>query len=193
MDSQIRAHFKKKSTLYREQCPEKCAEFDEKLAKIDPATIVYVNESGLDQSLFRLHARAPRGEKVYAKIPGARAHRLNIIGALMSKKFFAPLTFRGSCNIDVVNYWFKNILLPEIPKGTTIVMDNASFHKDESTLKLIEDDGCHVLFLPPYSPERNKIENYWHVVKSKARPLIQGINRTLEEFDILVGEILMTI
>ena len=152
-----------------------------------------MDESGLDQSLFRLRARAPRGEKVYAKIPGVRTRRLNIIGALMSKKFFAPLTFIGSCNTDVVNYWFKNILLPEIPKGTTIVMDNASFHKDESTLKLIEDAGCHVLFLPPYSPERNKIENCWHVVKSRARPLIQGINRTLEEFDILVGEILMTI
>ena len=73
------------------------------------------------------------------------------------------------------NTWLEHILIPNIPKGSTMVMDNAAFHKLIRTGEIIEEAGCHLLFLPTYSPDMNPIENCWHTLKSKLRPLIQNI------------------
>jgi transposase len=63
----------------------------------------------------------------------------------------------------------NSFLLSEIEAGTTIVMNNASFHKSRETKELIEKHACKLLFLPPYSPELNPIEYLWHVLKSKLK------------------------
>lgn len=91
----------------------------------------------------------------------------------MGKQFIAPFTFKGGCNADVFNTWLEHVLLPVLPIGTTIVMDNAAFHKSAKTKALIEQCGCHLLFLPTYSPDLNPIEHWWHKIKSILRPLIQ--------------------
>jgi transposase len=91
----------------------------------------------------------------------------------MNGAFMAPFTFQGGCNADVFNTWLEKVLLPTLPKGTTVIMDNATFHKSIKTKKLIEKFGCHLLFLPTYSPDLNPIEHWWHKIKSILRPLIQ--------------------
>jgi transposase len=105
-------------------------------------------------------------------------------------KFMAPFTFQGGCNADVFNTWLKNILLPELPKGTTVVMDNAAFHKSAKTRELIEGAGCFLLYLPTYSPDFNPIEHCWHTLKSRLKPLIQHCNSNMQK---LIGECLLTI
>lgn len=134
---------------------------------------MYIDEAGIDNRLYREHARAPRGQKVYAEIPGKKRERVSVIGALMEGTFIAPFTFEGGCNADVFNVWLEAVLLPTLSKGTTLVMDNAAFHKSPKTRELIEDFGCHLLFLPTYSPDLNPIEHWWHKIKSILRPLIQ--------------------
>jgi transposase len=64
-----------------------------------------------------------------------------MIGGWMNHKFIAPFTFQGGCNSNVFNTWLENILLPDLPKGTTVVMDNAAFHKSARTRELIEGSG----------------------------------------------------
>jgi hypothetical protein len=64
---------------------------------------VYVDEAGVDNRLYREYARAPRGEKVYADIPGKKRERISMIGGLIGRKFVAPLTFTGECNKEVFN------------------------------------------------------------------------------------------
>ena len=91
----------------------------------------------------------------------------------MGKQFIAPFTFQGGCNADVFNTWLERVLLPSLPIGTTIVMDNAAFHKSAKTKALIEQYGCHLLFLPTYSPDLNPIEHWWHKIKSILRPIVQ--------------------
>jgi len=91
----------------------------------------------------------------------------------MKETFLAPFTFQGGCNSDVFNAWLENVLLPTLPKGTTIVMDNAAFHKSAKTRELIEKFGCYLLFLPSYSPDLSPIEHWWHKIKSILRPIIQ--------------------
>lgn len=144
----------------------------------------------MDNRLFRPYARALRGTKVYADIPGKKRERYSMIGGWMNKKFIAPFTFQGGCNSNVLNIWLEKILLLEIPKGTTIVMDNAAFHKSQKTKELIENAGCHLLFLPTYSPDLNPIEHCWHTVKSRLRPLIQNIQNNFQE---IIGMCLLTL
>jgi len=85
----------------------------------------------------------------------------------------APCWFKGYCNTEVFNLWVEQILVPELKIGQTVILDNASFHKSATTIKLIENAGCKVLFLPPYSPQDNKIEHKWFPIKNAARKIMQ--------------------
>jgi transposase len=83
-------------------------------------------------------------------------------------------------NIDANTFytWVVQDLLPKVPKGSVIVMDNASFHKRDDIREAIEKAGSILEFLPPYSPDLNPIEHKWAQLKSirrKNRCSIQGI------------------
>lgn len=134
---------------------------------------MYIDEAGVDNRLYREYARATLGEKIYADIPGKKRERISMIGGLIGRKFIAPMTFNGGCDNVVFNVWLEQILLPQLSLGTTIVMDNAAFHKNVKTKELIERAGCHLLYLPTYSPDLNPIEHCWHKVKSILKPLTQ--------------------
>ena len=181
---------KKKTTLYKERDEAKRAEFIKTISAIAPETIVFIDEAGVDNRLFRAYARAPRGVKIYADIPGKKRERHSMIGGWMNHKFIAPFTFQGGCNANVFNTWLENILLPELPKGTTVVMDNAAFHKSARTRELIEGAGCFLLYLTTYSPDFNPIEHCWHTLKSRLKPLIQHCLSNLQK---LIGDCLLTI
>jgi transposase len=67
-------------------------------------------------------------------------------------------------------------LIPQLEMGDIIILDNATFHKGESIKEIVEESGCELLYLPPYSPDLNKIENWWAVLKT-------GMKQRLIEFD----------
>ena len=91
------------------------------------------------------------------------------ICALKEKQLFAPFTFDGSCNKDLFKMWLEKCLLPKLEKGDIIVIDNASFHKGEDIRKMVEKAGCEIWYLPAYSPDLNKIENWWAVLKTSMK------------------------
>lgn len=80
--------------------------------------------------------------------------------------------FEGSCNTQVFNTWLEEMLVPDLVPGKVVILDNASFHKSTRTIELIEAAGCRVLFLPPYSPDYNPIEHFWHKLKSAVKKLL---------------------
>jgi transposase len=133
---------------------------------------VYIDEAGVDHRLYRAYGRALRGVQIPAHIPGKRGVRVSMVAGWYQKKLIAPLTFEGGCDQIVFNTWLETVLLPELPSETTIVMDNAAFHKTPQTQALIEAAGCHLLYLPTYSPDLNPIEHCWHTIKSWLRPRI---------------------
>jgi len=71
------------------------------------------------------------------------------------------------------------ILLPDLEQGTTIVIDNASFHKSLKARKFIKDAGCNLIYLPPYSPDLNPIEHYLHKIKTAIRKKMRDTREAL--------------
>ncbi len=92
---------------------------------------------------------------MFAEKPAFKKKRISIIGALNQGKVGAPCAFEGYCNSELFEAYVENILIPELKIGQTVILDNASFHKSVKIRKLIENVGCNVLFLPPYSPDLN--------------------------------------
>ncbi|WP_349292735.1 IS630 family transposase [Wolbachia endosymbiont of Frankliniella intonsa] len=161
----------------------------DKISKIEHSSILYIDEAGVDNKLYREYGRAPRGKKIYADVPGRTRERISIVAGWIGMRFIAPMTFKGGCEKEVFNILLEKMLLPKLPLGTTIVMDNATFHKTTKTKSLIESFGFHVLYLPTYSPDLNPIEHCWHTIKSRLRPLMYKCT----DLQLLVGNTIMEI
>lgn len=95
-----------------------------------------------------------------------------------NQAILAPLTFKGSCNTALIEGWVEHGLVPQLTPGQVVILDHASFHKSDTIRDLIEQAGCQVLFLPPYSPDLNKIEKFRARMKHYVR-------KTLHQFDNL--------
>ena len=134
---------------------------------------MYLDESGVNRYIFREYGRGKRGKKVMGEVSGTRFVRKSIIAALSENHFFAPMTFEGTCETNLFNAWLREVLIPELQPGQVLILDNASFHKSLGTKRLIEESGCHLLFLPPYSPDLNPIEKCWANLKNKVKELLR--------------------
>jgi isftu1 transposase len=138
-----------------------------------------MDESGIDSNMERQYARAKRGNQVKSEVCGKKGERTSLISAFIhhTKTLIAPYVFNGYTDAIRFNGWLKECLLPTLKKGTTIIMDNAAFHKTKRTKELIEAVGCKLLYLPPYSPDLNPIEKQWAKVKVKYKTgKYEGLN-----------------
>jgi len=90
----------------------------------------------------------------------------------MGRTIVAPLQYDGMMDSTLFETWFTTRLLPSLQKNTIIVMDNASFHRKRKLFPLAQQAGFHLVFLPPYSPEFNPIENFWAWLKRYLRKSI---------------------
>lgn len=110
-----------------------------------------------------------RGARFHALKSGRRESRVNMIAALCNQQLIAPFTVEGACNRTVFETWLDTCLLPVLKPGQVVVLDNATFHKGGRIEQLIQSVGCQLLYLPPYSPDLNKIEKCWSWIKSRIR------------------------
>ena len=134
-----------------------------------------MDECGIDTYLYREYGYAPRGQKVYDQISGRKYKRCGIVAAKMGDKIRAPFQYSGTMNSTLFEFWFSELLLPSMEKGTVIVMDNASFHSKKRLFSAATNYSCKLLFLPPYSPELNPIEKFWAWLKCFLRKILPSV------------------
>jgi transposase len=128
-----------------------------------------MDESGVDDMLYRQYGRAPRGAQVYDDISGRRTNRISIIAATNQNRWVAPLRFEGYCTTEVVDAWGESCLAPCLKPGQVVILDNASFHKASRIEQIAQSKGAKLLPLPTYSPDLNPIEQRWGVTKARLR------------------------
>lgn len=156
---------------------------------IDPANIVYSDETGIDDNEVPATGWAPRGERCHAQKKAERKTRYNVVAALNLNSLFAPFIFEGYSSASTYETYVEHVLVPTLKPGMVFVIDNASFHKSKKVINLIETAGCKVIFLPPYSPDFNPIEHHWTAIKNAIRKAAEHLKDFYEAAIQALGEI----
>ena len=120
----------------------------------------------MDDNEFYEYAYAPRGIRYDEANPGHKDERISMIGSLCQRKFDAPFMFEGHCNTKLFERYFEKVLLPTLKPESVVIIDNAAFHKSVKIEKMAKDNGHRLLYLPPYSPDFNRIEKFWPKIKT---------------------------
>ena len=151
----------------------------EYIKKNSSKNIIYADESGFSENTYNPHSWSKRGDKIYGEKHGKRSKRTNLIMALRGKKWLAPVLFVGSCTAKLVEEWLENHLFKELKSTSLIILDNAPFHRKNILHEIANKHGHKILFLPPYSPDFNPIEQSFGTLKRKR--LYSNKNQTIEE------------
>ena len=130
---------------------------------------MFIDESHASTSMARLRGWGPRGQRVIGSVPQGHYKIQTMLAGIRLSGPVAPLVFDGAINGEAYTAWVEQFLIPELHPGDVVVADNLSSHKNAKAKELIEAEGCRVLFLPPYSPDFNPIEEMWSKVKAYLR------------------------
>lgn len=138
--------------------------------------LVFLDESGVTTEMTRRYGRAPRGERVAEATPAGRWKIVTLLGAITLQGLLATMTIESPTDGDVFLAYLEQVLCPQLQPGHVVVMDNLSAHKVAGVRQLIQARGAQLLYLPPYSPDFNPIEQCWAKIKeilrsAKARTL----------------------
>jgi transposase len=155
--------------------------------KLDPRRLVFIDETWAKTNMTRTHGRAPRGERLVAKVPHGHWTTMTFIAALRWDRIDAPLVLDGPINGEWFTAWVEQALIPTLSPGDVVVLDNLGSHKGKAARAAIRKAGAHLIFLPPYSPDLNPIEQ----VFSKLKTLLKKANtRTVEDTWRRIGALL---
>ncbi len=130
---------------------------------------VFVDECSTNISLSPIYARAPKGERAHGKAPRNWGKNVSLICAIDSGGVKPSMSVEGAVNAKAFEAYVERFLIPTLKRGQIVVMDNLSVHKSRRVERLVEDAGCELLFLPPYSPDLNPIEEAFSKVKGILR------------------------
>jgi transposase len=148
---------------------------------LDVRRLVFVDECGTHASLAPLYAWAPRGRRAYAKVPRNRGKNTTLLASMSAEGMGPCVAVEGTTTAEVFEAYVEQALAPTLKEGQSVVMDNLSAHKGKKVRQLVEARGCQLLFLPPYSPDLNPIEEAFSKVKASLRRARARSRETLVE------------
>ena len=157
---------------------------------LDPARLVFVDETWAKTNMARTTGYAPRGERLVEAVPHGHWHTTPFLGGLRADGFVAPVVIDGAVNGELFRAYVRQHLAPALRPGDVVVMDNLGSHKVAGVRDAIEAAGGRLLYLPPYSPDPNPIENavskLKRLLRTAAERTVEGlwgrIGRLLDEF-----------
>jgi transposase len=139
-------------------------------------------------NMARLRGRAPKGERLRAAIPHGHWKTTTFIGALRLNGLTAPMVLDGPINSLWFQAYVDQVLVPTLAPGDVVIMDNLSSHRRPGVRAAIEAAGARLLYLPPYSPDFNPIENAFAKFKALLR---KAAERTVERLWAAIGRLLV--
>jgi len=137
--------------------------------RIDPARLVFIDETWAKTNMTRAYGRAPRGQRLVAKVPHGRWRTLTFLAALRHNRLEAPCVFDGPINGELFLTYVEQVLVPTLRPGDIVVLDNLGSHKGKVVRQAIRAAGAKLFFLPPYSPDLNPIEQVFAKLKTLLR------------------------
>ncbi|BAC89668.1 glr1727 [Gloeobacter violaceus PCC 7421] len=149
---------------------------------------MYVDQSGMDERDDYGYGWSPSGERFYGLKAGRRQGRINMIAGYRAGQLIAPFTVEGACNRTVFEIWLESCLIPVLQPGEWVILDNATFDHGGRIVALIEAAGAHVLYLPPYSPDLNRIEKCWAWLKSRIRKRLRDCGHLRNAMDAVLKQ-----
>ena len=136
---------------------------------MDAGRFVFLDETGLNTKMTRLYGRAPRGERLVAAVPHGHWRTTTFIAGLRQSGVIAPLVLDGPMTGAAFRAYVEQALVPALKPGDVVVMDNLAAHKVAGIEEAIVLAGASLLYLPPYSPDLNPIEQLIAQLKALLR------------------------
>lgn len=136
---------------------------------LDPDRLVFIDETGANTKMARLRGRAPRGERCRASVPHGHWKTTTFTAGLRRSGMMAPMVLDGPMDGVAFLAYVEQVLVPELTQGDVVVMDNLPAHKVGGVRHAIEAAGASLLYLPPYSPDFNPIEQAFSKLKAILR------------------------
>ncbi len=130
---------------------------------------MFVDEMGTNTSLSPLYGWSKVGERLRAKAPRNWGKNVTLICSITTEGMGPSLAIEGPTTREVFELYIEEVLAPSLCTGDVVVMDNLSSHKSQRVRELIEGRACNLLYLPPYSPDMNPIEEAFAKVKGVLR------------------------
>jgi transposase len=159
-------------------------------AKLDPAKLVFLDETWTSTNMTALRGRSPRGTRCIGAAPHGHWLTSTFIAALRVDSITAPMVADGPMDGQLFLEWVRQFLCPTLRPGDIVIADNLSSHKVAGVSLAIEATGAKLMYLPPYSPDMNPIEQVFSKLKTLLRKA--GL-RTLEALTTKIAELLDTI
>jgi transposase len=136
---------------------------------VDPAQLVFLDETSTPTTLTPVRARAARGQRAYGRIPRGRREAISWLATLTPTGLGESLLVRGAVDRLVFEALVERVLVPPLRPGQIVILDNLSVHKSAKARALMEAAGCRLVFLPTYSPDFNPIEHAFAKTKQHLR------------------------
>lgn len=156
---------------------------------VDPARLVFVDETWAKTNMAPLRGWAPRGQRLEAKVPQGKWKTLTFLAALRHDRIDAPWLLDGPINGASFRLYVERLLLPTLRPGDIVIMDNLGSHKGKAVRQAIRAAEAKLFFLPKYSPDLNPIEQVFSKLKHNLR---KASARTPDEICTAIGAILDT-
>jgi transposase len=156
---------------------------------LDPGRLVFIDETWASTNMARMRGRAPKGERLRAGIPNGHWKTTTFVAGLRLSGMVAPMVLDGPINRIAFQAYVEQVLVPELRPGDIVVMDNLSSHKNPAVRATIEAAGAMLMYLPPYSPDFNPIENAFAKLKAMLR---KAAERTVDGLWGAIGALIPT-
>ena len=157
---------------------------------LDPERLVFIDETWASTNMARLRGRAPKGERLRTGIPHGHWRTTTFVAGLRLTGMVAPMVLDGPINGHAFQAYVDQVLVPQLRLGDIVIMDNLGSHKGRAVRAAIEATGAVLLYLPPYSPDFNPIENAFSKFKALLR---KAAERTVEALWDTIGTLIPAI